>query len=198
MWDHSLHQHQIVKPFEVAKPYLLQQVKPFIPELTAAGDHTLHVSTPCNPAALKLIPTTSPLRMNHPKVFRNAPHRSPGVQEANQLRMPFVRIRLPPQHRLGQQRFTPERNKSLRIQIFRMQRPESHFFPSGMSARRSRYEGGPRNSDRAAPRFKPPVGFVHRSCTLSSTTIRPHPPHCTPTSKHAARLNRISFGSTPA
>ena len=37
-----------------------------------------------------------------------------------------------------------------------------------------------------------------RSTTLSSRTTRPQPPHWTPTSKHPARLKRISFGSTPA
>src|SRR3990172_7457274 len=59
--------------------------------------------------------------------------------------------------------------------------------PIGMAAAR-------RNDQADSPR---PYPFF-RSFTLSSRTIRPQPPHCTPTSKQAARRNRISLGSTPA
>jgi hypothetical protein len=56
--------------------------------------------------------------------------------KAEELRMMFVAARRAAQNLLRQQRFPPERDQSARVEIFRMQRPQSHDRDRMISARR--------------------------------------------------------------
>ncbi len=51
---------------------------------------------------------------------------------------------------------------------------------------------------RLSERCGNPANYFVRSSTRTSITMRPHPPHSTPTSEHPTRLKAISLGSTPA
>ena len=117
-----------MKPFRIAQPNLLQIVKPLITELTLAYDQRLHPPTACDLTGVKFIPATFPFFVYNSKIFRHASHRGPRPPKANKLWMLSVSFRQPPQDRLCQQRFTPKCRESSRVQVFRMQCPESQSF----------------------------------------------------------------------
>src|SRR6478609_2019730 len=109
-----------------APPELAQQVCPFVVELPRGDRQRRDTPAWADLAGVECVAPGSRFRMNLRQKIVDGRDRHRMGPKALQLRMMAVAPRPAAQYRTRQQRLTPKRHQPLRVQIPRMQGPQSH------------------------------------------------------------------------
>ena len=122
----NFYRRKSAQPFRVALPQLSFQVPPFVKQLAARFlDSPAGSPTPDFPS-IKFVFAFHGFVVDGFQVGRQSRRWIFRFRKAEKLRMMFVTARRAAKNLLRQQRLAPERDQSARVEIFRVERPESH------------------------------------------------------------------------
>jgi hypothetical protein len=110
----------------IARLQFPQQMSPFVTQLAIGLGHFPAQTTRANLTPVKPVSTPCPLLLYRDQIPANSRNWSALRSEPGKLRMMSVTLRSTTQHFLRQQCLAPERDEPFRIEITRMNCPESH------------------------------------------------------------------------
>jgi hypothetical protein len=107
-------------------PQLFQKPTPFVLQLTIGGENALDGDFAAKLGVIELVAARQCLCPNHGEVMIDGGARSRAQPEPLQLRMPPVALGMTAKDFAREQRFSPKRDETLRIEILGVKRPQSH------------------------------------------------------------------------
>ena len=113
-------------PLRIAAAQFLQQVLPFALELTARNGETATCSRRSDPRGREAVAAICCVLMNAAQILTDAANRRRVRAKPKQLRVMLVALCLAPEHGLREERFPPESNQALGVEILRMKTPDPH------------------------------------------------------------------------
>ena len=109
---------------------LLQKMTPFVLDLADRDRDPGSQSPAPELTTVEYVPASSGLYVNTCQIRTDGRKRRSLRAKACELWMIAITARVTAQYRSGQQGFTPQRDQALWIEVFRMQRPETHKVPN--------------------------------------------------------------------
>jgi hypothetical protein len=113
-------------PFRVALIEFCHQMPPLELDLTAGNRQVAGGAIRGNPFGRESESSPDRILMNETQVFGNESDRRPLLAKPSQLRVMDIAARAAAEYRLRKKRFTPQGNQTTRVEITRVQAPESH------------------------------------------------------------------------
>jgi hypothetical protein len=120
------HVHQCHPSRTIATPQLTEQVPPLTEELPTCDADEAAIESPADTGRVEAIAAFLGFGVNVAQVFGDRARRPRTSTKSDELRMGRVSAPSATQHRLRQQRFTPERDETEGVEILGMNGLEAH------------------------------------------------------------------------
>ena len=122
----ALHTFETSVGLRIARRELRHEMKPLVLELPSGHSDRTSATRRADLACCERVATMDGLRVDAAKVVRDRAERRRLSAESLQLRVTLVTVRASPEHRLRQERFSPQRHEPASVEVLRMHGPETH------------------------------------------------------------------------
>ena len=113
-------------PFRIANPELRLQMSPLVLNLPARNGHPAGHALRADQVTVETVAASQRLHVHGSQVLRYGPHGRRPVEKPRKLGVVAVAARSAPQHGLRQQSLPPKRHEPARVEVLRVQTPDSH------------------------------------------------------------------------